>query len=140
MKKTRGFEKIKTDRNVQIPERKTSHSAGYDFFCAEDVIVKSRSMAVVTTGVRAIIPPDEFLLVAIRSSLALKKSIALADGVAIIDADYNEEIFLPVYNFGTEDYLIHAGDRVAQGIFLKYETLGEVVDKKRVGGFGSTGE
>ncbi|MDC7243177.1 MAG: hypothetical protein PQJ44_04400, partial [Sphaerochaetaceae bacterium] len=66
--------------------------------------------------------------------------------VGIIDSDYynnpdNEgEIMLILYNFGKEPVAINKGERIAQGIFMKYFTVDEnETTIKRLGGFGSTG-
>ena len=39
--RTRGFEIVKgyEDKNINLPERKTKHSAGYDIEAAEDIII-----------------------------------------------------------------------------------------------------
>ena len=44
----------------------------------------------------------------------------------------------PLYNLTDVPITLKAGERVTQGIFLKYNTLGDVVTQQRVGGFGST--
>ncbi len=48
--KTRGFEVAKgfEDCNINIPIRKTKYSAGYDIEAAEDVIVPSYKIGVLT--------------------------------------------------------------------------------------------
>ena len=141
MKNIRRFEVVEAfqNRDLHLPERKTSGSAGYDFFCVDDAALTKNSVTVLKTGIRAFFPEDEFLMLAIRSSLSLK-GLMLANGVSIIDADYQDQIMLPIFNFGAEDYQVHAGDRIAQGIFIKYQTLGnESFSIKRAGGFGFTG-
>ena len=48
-----------------------------------------------------------------------------------------KRIFLK--NISNEDYIIHKGDRIAQGSFFKFLTADNGnTDKKRTGGFGST--
>lgn len=146
MNQIRGFEFIDSfkNRDLHLPERKTAGSAGYDFFCVQDATLAKNSITVLQTGVKAFFPEDEFLMLAIRSSLSLK-GLMLANGVSIIDADYygdgdSGHIMLPIFNFSAEDYLVKTGDRIAQGIFVKYQTLaGETFEIKRAGGFGFTG-
>jgi dUTP pyrophosphatase len=47
---------------------------------------------------------------------------------------------LILYNFGEEVVLIKKGERIAQGIFMKYLTVdNSETTSKRLGGFGSTG-
>ncbi len=146
--KKRGFEvvsKFKND-NIKMPERKTSGSAGYDFSAAINIDINPKTIAFVTTGIKAYMPVDEVLQMYPRSSLSFKKKLIKANSVGIIDSDYynnpdNEgEIMLILYNFGDEVVRIEKGERIAQGIFMKYFTTDEDDTKiKRLGGFGSTG-
>ena len=102
----------------------------------------------VPTGVKAYMPENEYLMLVNRSSNPLKNHLSLPNGVGIIDSDYydnpnNEgEIFVQLVNYGLEDYTIEKGDRIAQGIFMKYETVDneEEVLGSRTGGFGSSGK
>ena len=82
-----------------------------------------------------------YLEVAPRSGVSLKTKLRVANAPGIVDIDYQDEICVIIDNIGTEAEQINAGDRVAQ-ISLKYSyRLPNVVvkDKKRKGGFGSTG-
>ncbi|PKL77831.1 MAG: deoxyuridine 5'-triphosphate nucleotidohydrolase [Ignavibacteriae bacterium HGW-Ignavibacteriae-4] len=146
--RSRGFEVVKKYQNAQIslPERKTKGSAGYDISCAVDIIVKKKTFEFVPTGIKAYMLEDEVLEVYPRSSLSFKKKLVKLNSVGIIDSDYynnpdNEgEIMLILYNYGDEDVLIKKGERIAQGIFMKYLTVDSDDTKvKRLGGFGSTG-
>mgnify|MGYP000904436106 FL=1 len=148
--KTRGFEIVSVYENsgIHLPQRKTGASTGYDFAAAETVAIPSRECALVPTGVKAYMQPDEVLLIYIRSSTALKKRLMLMNSVGVIDADYygnaeNEgHIYIPLYNYGKETVFIEAGERIAQGIFTSYLTVdGDAAGRgaARAGGFGSTG-
>ena len=147
--KIRGFEKIAAyaDVNFPMPERKTKMAAGYDICLPQDVTLKAHTLQMVPTGVKAYMQDDEFLGVHIRSSIAVKKGLALVNNVGIIDADYynnadNEgHIMLGLFNTTDSDVILPKGERVAQGIFYKYLTAdGDNADAVRGGGFGSTGE
>ncbi len=144
IKKYRGFEILDDykDKNINLPMRKTAQSAGYDFESAANVILVKQKIVLVPTGLRAFMLPDEVLLIHIRSSLAFKNQIMLANGVGVIDADYNDHIMFPLLNLGNEDFKILKGMRLAQGVFQKYLTIdGDKagVGAIRKGGFGSTG-
>ena len=100
----------------------------------------------VPTGIKVQIPRDNVLYLYNRSSNPLKHGLVLANGVGVIDADYynnkkNEgEIFGSFYNFSVQDYTIHQGDSIMQGVFSTY-LLAEndnFVNNQRIGGFGST--
>lgn len=131
---------------VRLPQRKTRHSAGYDLEAAEEVTVQPGQVALVPTGLKAYMGEGEVLLLAVRSSLAVKRRLALANGIGVIDADYADNpdneghILVAVVNLGTEPVTIARGERVAQGIFVNYLTVaGDQPGGQRVGGIGSTG-
>ena len=138
----RGFEILEGYDGIQLPTRKTAFSAGYDLAAAQNVSVSSEKISLVPTGLKAFFPPDEVLLIYLRSSLAVKHGLILANGVGVIDADYRGHIILPVVSLsGT--FEIKRGMRIAQGIFQKYLTVdGDAigVGEVRRGRFGSTGE
>ena len=149
MKKKRGFEVISSyaKKGIHIPERKTSRSSGYDLEAAKDTVIQPHDLTRVYTGLKVYMPEDEYLLISIRSSLAFKKGLILANGPAIIDSDYynNEDneghLIIGIYNPGDNPVLIKKWDRIAQGIFMKYKTTDDdTATGKRVGGIGSTGK
>lgn len=137
-----GFEDI-----ASIPKRATKNSAGYDFRNTDKtVIIPAHGTAKVVTGIKAKMDSDMVLLIYIRSSMAIKHGIVLANNVAVIDADfYNNEsnegnITFAFYNTSDEDYEIKPFDKVAQGVFTKYYTVeNDNATKERTGGIGSTG-
>ena len=138
----RGFEILEGYDGIQLPTRKTAFSAGYDLHSAEDVRVSHGKISLVPTGLKAFFPCDEVLLIYLRSSLAVKHGLFLANGVGVIDADYRGHIILPVTSL-CGDFEIKRGMRIAQGIFQKYLTIdGDIigVGEVRRGRFGSTGE
>lgn len=165
----RKFEKVsRIDEEIELPKRSTKNSAGYDFYAIDDVFIepighKRNETAVlmgfadkithenikptlVRTGVKAEMLPGEFLLLANRSSNP-KKGLILANGVGIVDSDYynnidNEgEIMFAFINIGDEVIRITKGDKLGQGIFMKYYlTDDDAADGERQGGFGSTGK
>lgn len=146
--KKRGFEVVAKykDLGIELPKRKTSGSAGYDFESAVTIEIEPKKIAFVSTGIKAFMPENEVLQMYPRSSLSFKKKLIKANGVGIIDSDYynnpdNEgEIMLILYNFGDDLVIINKGERIAQGIFMQYLTIDDSeTTVKRLGGFGSTG-
>lgn len=152
MAKVRGFEIAKgwEDKNINLPFRKTLHSAGYDVEAAEDVIIpvfeNGCKPTLVHTGLKAYCQDDEWYMLANRSSNPGKKKMVLANGIGVIDADYYEnpdndgEFMFAYYNIGTEPVEIKKGDIIGQVVFQKFLVTDEdnVLNEKRVGGFGST--
>ena len=146
----RGFEIISDykDKDIHLPMRKTTKSAGYDLEAAQDKLIKAGQCGVIATGLKAYMQDDEYLGIHIRSSLAFKKHLNLINSQGVIDADYynnpdNEgHIMIGLINFGTEDVFIQKGMRIAQAIFYKFLTVDDDIanDSVRQGGFGSTGE
>lgn len=147
--KIRGFEIISRYQNagIKLPQRQTPLSAGYDIASAEDAVLYPGKVTVIPTGLKAYMQADEYLGIHIRSGLAIKQSLCLANGQGIIDADYyNNEtneghIMLAVINRGAEVYELKKGMRLAQGIFYKYliADQDDSAVSARQGGFGSTG-
>lgn len=159
----RGFKIVSKFKNedINLPVRKTNASAGYDFEAAESLIVPSiwkilaekvfvgeatgLKATLIPTGIKSYMLDDEYLQLSIRSGTALKTGLILANGVGIVDSDYynnpdNEgHIMFPVHNLGFRDKLIKKGERIGQGLFLKYlKADGDTSDGIRTGGFGST--
>lgn len=131
----------------RLPERKTTSSAGYDFTCPEDVEIPGGGIAKIKTGIKVQLPPNEFLSLHIRSSLASKCHLNLVNAVGIIDADYynnpdNEgEIIAVIENRGEAPVQITRGMCFVQGIIQGYKVVSnDHAQAKRVGGFGSTSE
>lgn len=133
-------------KNYQLPQRKTKHSAGYDFELLEDLTLKPKEIKKIPTGIKAQMNKDEVLLLIIRSSLGFKYNIRMCNQIGVIDSDYynnpqNEgHIFIKVQNEGKKEITIKKGESIAQGIFIKYLTTEneEEITNIRTGGIGST--
>ena len=147
VEKPRGFEVARgfEHKDVTLPERATMFSAGYDFRSLNEVTIAPRERATLETGVKAYMLDNEVLMLYPRSSLGIKKGVTLANGVAVIDGDYynnaknDGHILICLHNFSNEPQKIEAGERIAQGVFQIYKTLGDIPSDIRTGGTGSTG-
>lgn len=149
--KQRGFEIAKgwEDKDINLPIRKTAHSAGYDVEAAEDVVIpvfkSGMKPTLIKTGLKAYCGNDEYYMLVNRSSNPFKKGLVLANSVGIIDADYynnpdNDGHFMfAYYNFFDTDLEIKKGEVIGQVVFTKYLiTDDDVAIGERKGGFGST--
>ena len=122
----RGFEKVSGYEYVNLPKRKTKQSAGYDIESAVNVVITPGETKLIPTGLKVYMDENEWLGIYIRSSLAIKYGLILANSVAVIDSDYynnpdNEgHIMLPIRNVSGMPYTVKKGDRIAQGIFHRY--------------------
>lgn len=140
----RCFEKVSYIPNGVLPERKTKHSAGYDFSVVKGEIIPPHTTKIFNTGIKVCMEDNEVLLIFVRSSTGIKRGVTLANGTAVIDADYynNEDneghIMLALHNNTDKDVTIDDGDNVAQGVFVNYLCTGETVINERKGGIGST--
>ena len=151
MKKVRGFEIAKgfENKGINLPERKTKYSAGYDIEAAEDTVIPSfkKGMAptLIKTGIKAYMQDDEVLMLYNRSSNPKKKGLILANSVGVIDKDYygnpdnDGHIMFAFYNIKDEDTVIKKGEAIGQAVFQKYFISdGDVAEGERMGGFVST--
>lgn len=143
----RGFEKVSGYEYVNFPKRKTKQSAGYDIESAVNVVINPGETKLIQTGIKAYMDENEWLGIYIRSSLAIKYGLVLANSVAVIDSDYynnpeNEgHIMMALRNTSGSPCAIKVGDRIAQGIFNQYYKVDDdSADGDRTGGMGSTGK
>ena len=147
----RKFEVVKNDAieyglvPSKMPKRATKHSAGYDFYSPIDVVIEPKSMKMIWTNVKAQFEADEVLLLCVTSGMG-KHGIMIANTLGVIDCDYygnvsnDGNLGFRLYNFSNEPFEIKAGDKIGQGIFMKYLTVDNEAEitAERVGGFGST--
>lgn len=133
---------------IPAPSFATAGSAALDLRACLDapVVIPAGGRALVPTGIAIALPSAEYVaLLFARSGLAVKKGVALANGVGVIDSDYRGEIGVGLLNSGKEDYTVLPGDRIAQLMVVPVvqpELLfaGELPQTDRgAGGFGSTG-
>ena len=144
--RVRGFEYVsRVGTIVKKPTRGSIHSAGYDIYAYDDYTIEPKQSVLIRTGIKAYMPPDEYLDLRVRSSLGIKRQLMLATGASVIDADYynnpdNEgEIMVVLYNYGDKTQTIEAGERIVQGIFAKYFLIdNDDTTDQRTGGTGST--
>ena len=129
---------------IKLPTRATEHSAGYDFYSPVSITIQPNEMAMIWTDVKAHMYYDNALFIIPRSSMG-KQPIMIANTVGLIDSDYygNEStagnIGFRLLNLGNTPYEIKVGDRIGQGVFVKYGTVKDDDTKGvRSGGFGST--
>jgi dUTP pyrophosphatase len=121
-----------------------AEDAGLDVRSLEDALLAPGIPQAVPTGLALEIPSGYEVQIRPRSGLALKHAITLPNSPATIDPGYRGEVRVILLNLGQEPYLIKAGDRIAQMVVARYETVeweeSDLADSVRgVGGFGSSG-
>ncbi|MBI3568796.1 MAG: dUTP diphosphatase [Gemmatimonadetes bacterium] len=158
------FESLHPD--VSPPRRGTAGSAGYDLAACltgrtvrtwhEGVMTERTAAAdgtftlapgdkaLIPLGFKAQLPPGIEAQIRPRSGTSVKTDLVIANAPGTVDPDYPDEWCVPVKNGGPAPLVIAHGDRIAQMVLARFETLGftpGVVGQStdRAGGFGSTG-
>ena len=139
--------KIINKSKNELPKYETLFSAGMDLRANldESIALKPFQRLVVKTGLFISLQQGYEAQIRPRSGLALKKGITVLNSPGTIDADYRGEIGVILINLSDSDFEINTGDRIAQMIIAKHETIEwEAVDKldssvRGDKGFGSTG-
>jgi len=139
--------RIKTRSGI-LPAYETHGSAGMDLRAdiSESIVLHPGQRQLIPTGLFIELPAGFEAQIRPRSGLAIKHGIGMVNGVGTIDSDYRGEIKIPIINWGTEDFKIQNGDRIAQMIVARYErieweTADELKETARgTGGFGHTGK
>lgn len=81
-----------------------------------------------------------------RSGLGTKEGLVVSQGVGVIDPDYRGEIIVSILNTSQSERTIHAGQRIAQLLFMPaYQARLLAVESlsptfRGQGGFGHTGK
>ena len=139
--------KIINKSKNELPKYETLFSAGMDLRAnlEESILLKPFQRLVVKTGLFISLQQGYEAQIRPRSGLALKKGITVLNSPGTIDADYRGEIGVILINLSDSDFEINTGDRIAQMIIAKHETIEwDAVDKldgsvRGDKGFGSTG-
>lgn len=154
---------------VLPPARGTAGSAGYDLAaylaartvrvfrdgamlerrCVESggafrLTLAPGEKALVPLGFKARLPDGYEAGIRPRSGTSVKTDLVIVNAPGTVDADYPEEWCVPVKNGGGAALVITHGERIAQMVISRFETMdfaAGVVTRttERAGGFGSTG-
>ena len=134
--------------NAILPTYGSAEAAGADLYAclSEPVMIQPGETAWISTGLALEVPNGCAGLVYARSSLGVKRGLAPANKVGVIDSDYRGEIKVVLLNHGKEAQTVTHGERIAQFIITPiltpaYQEVSELTDTDRgIGGFGSTGK
>ena len=130
-----------------LPEYATEQSAGMDLRANIDapVTLEPLQRALIPTGLFMALPKGYEAQVRPRSGLAIKHGIGVLNAPGTIDADYRGEIKVILVNLSAEPFTINDGDRIAQMVIARHETIArqpatELSETERgTGGFGHSG-
>ena len=124
--------------------RAHAEDAGLDLRTPVDVTIPVGKGVAIDTGVHILIPRGFYGKLESKSGLNVKHSIVSLGGT--IDANYAGSIVAKLYNFGSEDYTFHAGDKIVQLVIQTCENPRLVLVNKfpetdrGANGFGSSGK
>ena len=169
-----------SDRDGKMPKRSTPGSAGIDLFASfkrygiiscfntlnEQLLIPIEDFAkdtyqitilpgyrvLVPTGVTSTFSSNYVALMYARSGNAFKRGINLINSVGVIDSDYRNEWFVPIFNNTNDDVIIREGEAIAQVIMTPISKQNPIyatqedfeifkkqeLDNERKGGFGSS--
>jgi dUTP pyrophosphatase len=137
---------VRLDPELPLPAYAHEGDAGLDLYAREDATLPAGGgRALVPTGISIAIPMGHGGFVLPRSGLAVKHGISVVNAPGLIDAAYRGEIKVVLVNTDpTSDYHITRGDRIAQLVIQRVETVEwDVADSldgvDRGGGFGHSG-
>ena len=150
MKKPFNVEVVFTEdaTSLQMPEKKTKGSAGYDLKSLEKVVIGPHQIYhKLRTGVKMKIPYGTVGDLSMRSSKG-DKGLILTNSPGRIDSDYRGEIMGTIYNCSDEEITIEAGESIFQIVFtpirIGYVTAvpefsqDHFTNERGEGGYGST--
>lgn len=139
--------KVVNKGHQPLPAYATPQSAGMDLRANLDGPVTLRPMErrIIPTGLHIALPAGFEAQVRPRSGLALKHGVTVLNAPGTIDADYRGELGVLLINLSAEDFVINDGERIAQMVVARHETVAfSVVDEldeteRGEGGYGHTG-
>jgi dUTP pyrophosphatase len=134
------------DPDLPLPATAHNGDAGVDLYARENATIPAKGGRILMpTGLAIAIPLGFAGFVVPRSGLALKHGVTLVNTPGIIDSGYRGELKVVMINTDpTVDYLVTRGDRIAQLLIQRIETIDwKVMDdldgEDRGGGFGHSG-
>jgi dUTP pyrophosphatase len=130
-----------------LPRYANEGDAGSDLVAVEScTLTAGGGRALVGTGLSIAIPDGHAGLVLPRSGLAATHGVTCINSPGLIDAGYRGELRVALVNLDPDtDYVINAGDRIAQLVIapvssVVFRAVEELPSATRgEGGFGSTG-
>lgn len=135
-------------KDIPLPNYATEGSSGMDVRAAieNSIVIPIGKVALIPTNLSVEIPIGYEIQVRPRSGLAAKNGIGVLNSPGTIDSDYRGEVKIILFNFGSEDFVINRGDRIAQLIIAEV-IQAKIVESENLnnsdrgeGGFGHTGK
>ncbi|PNK61335.1 dUTP diphosphatase [Psychrobacter sp. FDAARGOS_221] len=141
--------KIGNDPNFPLPTRATDGSAGIDLRACidEPITIKAGETQLIGTGLAIYIADPNYAgIILPRSGLGHKHGIVLGNLVGLIDADYQGELMVSVWNRSDSDFVLNPAERMAQYMVVpvvrpEFAIVEEFDEQsaRGAGGFGHSG-
>lgn len=139
--------KIINHSSNELPSYETVGSAGMDLRAnlPSPIRLEPLERMLIPTGLSIELPVGYEAQIRPRSGLSYKRGLTCVNTPGTIDSDYRGEIKVIMVNLSREAQEIKHGERVAQMVVAKYETVqwDETLElsttERGAGGFGSTG-
>lgn len=106
-------------RDVKTPTT-AYDSAGVDLYIPNDyggIQLYPNRNELIPTGIKLDIPEGYWIEIKNRSSVANKQQLVV--GACVVDAGYENEVFIDLHNIGTTNRLIEPGTKIAQMVLHK---------------------
>ena len=127
--------KVVLDEGATMPTRAYPTDAGLDLYSREEKVILPRYYSYTElgtgkikglpmgetfdTGVHVALPEGTYGRIEGRSGLNIKNDVVVCGGT--IDQNFTGSIRVKLYNLGSEPYIVHSGDRIAQLVILQCE-------------------
>lgn len=128
----------------KVPTKGTSNSAGVDLYARDIEFDATSRQHTIYLGIKVELPENCVGFLLPRSSI-IRKGLALANSVGVIDADYRGELKAVFNTVGSRSEYYEIGDKCCQLVIVPLADIklveGIVKDsgERGSGGFGSTG-
>jgi len=132
-----------------LPAYSTPGSAGLDLRACIDqpIELEPGATELVPSGMAIhLTDPGLAAMVLPRSGLGHKHGIVLGNLVGLIDSDYQGQVFVSVWNRGSQPFTLQPMERIAQLVIVpvvqvQFNAVAQFDQSERgAGGFGSTGK
>lgn len=131
-----------------LPAYQTILAAGLDLRANldEPISLSPLERKLIGTGLYIALPEGFEAQIRPRSGLAFKHGLTVLNTPGTVDADYRGEVKVLLVNLSNETFVVNDGERVAQMVIAKHETIDweevELLEdtERGSGGYGSTGK
>lgn len=135
--------------DLPLPTYATEQAAGMDLYAAlpadQPLTLQPGQRALITTGLRILLPMGYEGQIRARSGLAVRYGIGVLNAPGTIDSDFRGVLQILLINWGADPFEVQRGNRIAQlivapvihAVAVTVETYDTT--PRGEGGFGSTG-